>query len=224
MTPGATPVPLGYRSDQLEGWPDLVAPTRAEITSAVLALHRAGVAALAVDPVEVAPARDLLGTSPIAVVALVSAPLGAMTSGSRIVQAELALADGADELAVAMDPSLVRSGKLGRAVAELSPLRRLAEGRTMRVICHLALLGPDLGAEAAAGAVDGGADLIMTNSHFDGEVTVEQIVAVRRRVGQRIPLVASGGVAATSQAAPLLLAGASRVAVGWSGFPLEPHS
>ena len=74
----------------MEGWPDLVAPTRAEITSAVLALHRAGVAALAVDPAEVAPARDLLGTSPIAVVALVSAPLGAMTSGSRIAPAAAA--------------------------------------------------------------------------------------------------------------------------------------
>ncbi len=222
MTSGATPVPLRYGSDQVEGWPDLVAPTRGELGAAFRALRRAGVAAVAVDPAEVALARQLLDGFPAPVVALISAPLGAMTSGSRVAQAELALADGADELAVAMDPSLVRSGKLGRAVAELSPLRRLAAGRTLRVICHLALLGPDLGAEAAAGGVDGGADLVMTNSHFDGEVTVEQVVAVRRRVGQRIPLVASGGVAATSQAAQLLLAGATRVAVGWSGFCGEP--
>ena len=210
------PAPAG--GVQLEGWPDLAAPTRAEFASAISALERVGVAALAVDPAEVALARDLLRASPMALVALVAAPLGAMTSASRMFQAERALADGADELAVAMDPSLVRSGQLGRALEGLGPLRRLAAGRTLRVICHLALLGRDLGAEAAAGALDAGADVLMTNSHFDGEVSVEQVAAVRRRVGPGVAVVASGGVTAPTRAAPLLRAGATRVAVGWSGF------
>ncbi len=206
------------RSDQLEGWPDLVAATRAELGTAIRGISRAGMAALAVDPVEVALARDLLGASPMAVVALVSAPLGAMTSASRMAQAERALADGADELAVAMDPSLVRSGQLGRALGGVAPLRRLAVGRTLRVICHLALLGSDLGAEAAAGALDAGADVLMTNSHFDGEVSVEQVAALRLRVGRDAVVVASGGVTAPALAAQLLRAGATRVAVGWSAF------
>lgn len=204
----------------MEGWPDLVAPTHQEFEEAVGALQRARVAALAVDPAEVALARQVLGESPVAVVALISAPLGAMTGAARLAQAELALADGAEELAVAMDPSLVRSGRLGQAVEELVPLRRLAEGRVLRVICHLALLGVDLGGEAAVGALDAGADFLMTNSHFDGEVTVEQVKAVRRRAGPGVGVVASGGVHApsTSVVGPLLLAGATRVAVDWSGL------
>ncbi len=211
------------RGDQLEGWPDLVAPTRTELAPAIRGLARAGVAALAVDPSEVTTAHELLGLSPIAVVALVAAPLGALTKGSRMAQAERALADGADELAVAVDPSLVRSGQLGRAVEGLAPLRRLASGRTMRVICHLALLGPELGPEVAAGAVDAGADVLMTNSHFDGVVTPEQVAGVRRRLGPVVALVASGGVATPALALPLLLAGATRVAVGWSAFTPRLH-
>jgi deoxyribose-phosphate aldolase len=213
------PVPASpARSDQLEGWPDLVAPTRAELGQAIRAMEGAGLAALAVDPAEVTLARDLLGPSPIAVVALVAAPLGAMTSASRMAQAERALADGADELAVAIDPSLVRSGRLHRALEEFAPLRQLAGGRILRVICHLALLGSDLGADAAAGALDAGADVLMTNSPFDGEVSVEQVAAVRLRVGREAVVVASGGVTAPALAGPLLRAGATRVAVGWSAF------
>jgi deoxyribose-phosphate aldolase len=206
------------RSDELEGWPDLVAPTRSELSTAITALEGAGLAALAVDPAEVALARGLLGASPVTVVALIAAPLGAMTIASRTAQAERALADGADELAVALDPSLVRSGRLDRALEELAPVRQLAGGRILRVICHLALLGSDLGAEAAAGALDAGADVLMTNSPFDGEVSVEQVAAVRLRVGREAVVVASGGVTAPALAVPLLRAGATRVAVGWSAF------
>jgi deoxyribose-phosphate aldolase len=206
------------RSDELEGWPDLVAPTRSELSTAITALEGAGLAALAVDPAEVALARGLLGASPVTVVALIAAPLGAMTIASRTAQAERALADGADELAVALDPSLVRSGRLDRALEELAPLRQLAGGRILRVICHLALLGSDLGAEVAAGALQAGADVLMTNSHFDGDVSEEQVAAVRLRVGREAVVVASGGVTAPALAAPLLRAGATRVAVGWSAF------
>ncbi len=218
------PAPVApARGDQLEGWPDLVAPTGTELSSAIRGLEGAGLAALAVDPAEVPLARDLVGPSAIAVVALVAAPLGAMTVGARLAQAERALADGADELAVAMDPSLVRSGQLGRAVEGLIPLRRLAAGRNLRVICHLALLGPGLGPESAAGAIDAGADVLMTNPHFDGVVTPEQVAAVRRRVGPAVVLVASGGVTTPALAGPLLLAGANRVAVGWSAFAPRVH-
>jgi deoxyribose-phosphate aldolase len=195
-----------------------VAPTRAELSSWVRAVRRAGVAAVAVDPAMVPLARELLEAAPIAVVALVAAPLGAMTSGARIAQAERALADGADELAVALDASRVRSGQLGRAVDDLLPLRRLAGGRGLRVICHLALLGGVLGAQAAAASRDAGADALMANSHFDGEVTPEQLEAARRALGPDVVLVASGGVSSLAQVRPLLHAGASRVAVGWSAF------
>lgn len=198
---------------RLEGWPELVAPTPAELSAWLERLASTGVAAAVVDPAGVPVAREHLGRARIPVVALISAPLGAMTTRARLAQAERALAEGADELAVAMDLSAVRSGELGRAAADLGALRRLAGATPMRVIYHAARLGPDLGPKAASAALGAGADALMTNSHFDGAVTAEQVEAARRLLGPGVTLVASGGVQAAAHAAQLLAAGASRVAM-----------
>ncbi len=147
---------------------------------------------------------------PIATV--ISYPLGAMTTEAKLVQMARAMADGADELDIAIDISAFHSGDFTKVADELATMRALAGGRTVKAIYYAAILPEDAALRAVALIRDAGITFLKTNPGFGNVTTPAQIRAVRQRFGKTMRIMASGGVRTHEDALAMVEAGADRIA------------
>ncbi len=188
------------------------AATEAELWEWFSRLEPWRLAAVAVEPAMVGLASKWFHPRGQPVCGLIAYPLGAMTTGAKVVQAEQALSDGADELDIAMDLSAFRSGDYGKVVDDLRTVRWLAGDRTVKCIYYSSLLSESEGLEAAALAVEAGITFLKTNPGYGNVTAPEQVAAVRRRFGQEVRVMASGGIRNRAEALSMIASGADRVA------------
>jgi len=174
-------------------------------------------AAVAVEPSYVSLAHDWFGPLGQVVCALISYPLGAMPTGAKMVQAERALTDGADEIDIAMDLSAFRSGDYRKVVDDLRAVRWLAGERTVKCIYYSALLSEEESLRAASLALEAGISYLKTNPGYGNVTKPEDIAAIKREFGDRLRVMASGGVRSYADAMKMIGAGADRVATSALG-------
>jgi deoxyribose-phosphate aldolase len=146
------------------------------------------------------------------VVTVISYPLGAMTTEAKLIQAAQALADGADELDVAMDLSAFRSGDYAKVTDQLRALRYTAGGRVIKVIYYSAVLSGDEALRAAQLILDAGITFLKTNPGYGHVTTPEHVRTIKARFGSDLRVMASGGVRTHQDALAMIDAGADRIA------------
>jgi deoxyribose-phosphate aldolase len=174
-------------------------------------------AAVAVEPSYVRLAHDWFHPRGQVVCGLISYPLGAMTTGAKMVQAEQVLSDGADEIDVAMDLSAFRSGDQRKVVDDLRAVRWLAGERPVKCIYYSALLTEEESLKAASLALEAGISFLKTNPGYGNVTKPEDVAAIRREFGDRMRIMASGGVRSYAEAMAMIEAGAERVATSALG-------
>lgn len=155
----------------------------------------------------------------VRVVAVAGFPLGAATLPVKALEARLAVLDGADEVDVMMSLGWARAGRWDEVENELGVVVEAARGRLVKVILETAALSPEeieRGCQVAMGA---GAGAVKTSSGFHpaGGATVEAVRLMRRVVGERLSVKASGGIRTVDQALRLLAAGADRIGTSAAG-------
>jgi deoxyribose-phosphate aldolase len=138
-----------------------------------------------------------------------------MTTQVKLIQAGRALADGADELDVAMDVSAFRSGDYAKVTDELKALRDVAGDRPIKVICYSAVLAGDDALRAAQLILDAGVRFLVTDPLFGYVTAPEQVRAIKARFGTSLRLVASGEVRTHRGALAMIDAGADRIGTNW---------
>lgn len=162
--------------------------------------------------------------SGIRTAAVVGFPLGASGLAAKVMETRLAVAAGADEIDMVMSLGRAKEGRWDLVRFEIEAVVEAAAGRPVKVILETAVLTPleiELGClaslEAAAAFVK-----TSTGFHSAGGATVEAVTLMRRVVGERAGVKASGGVRTVEDALKMLLAGADRLgssgAAGWGGF------
>jgi deoxyribose-phosphate aldolase len=171
-----------------------------------------GFAAVCVHPVFVARCRDRLDGSAARVVTVIGFPLGANLARCKAYEAELAVADGADELDMVMRLGAARSGDWSAVEDDVRGVVQAAQGRAVKLIIETGLL-TDLEKERACeAAVRSGAAYVKTcTGHGPGAATVHDVNLLARVAAGRIRIKASGGVRSAAQASALLAAGAQRL-------------
>jgi deoxyribose-phosphate aldolase len=140
-----------------------------------------------------------------------------MTTGAKMVQAEQVLSDGADEIDVAMDLSAFRSGDQRKVVDDLRAVRWLAGERPVKCIYYSALLTEEESLKAASLALEAGISFLKTNPGYGNVTKPEDVAAIRREFGDRMRIMASGGVRSYAEAMAMIEAGAERVATSALG-------
>lgn len=169
-------------------------------------------ASVCIQPCYVPLAVECLKGSRAKVCTVIGFPLGVNCTEIKAAEAAKAVADGADEVDMVLNRSLVADGRWAEVQKDIEAVVAAAKGRLVKVILEATELQPDVLAEAAKTAVAAGANFVKTSTGFvGGGARVEDIRIMKEAVGDRAQIKASGGIHSYDEAMALIAAGATRI-------------
>lgn len=187
------------------GTPEAVARLCAEAT-------RYELGAVCVLPVHVATCASALRGTRVRVVTVVGFPLGANRTETKVLEAQLALGDGAHELDMVMCLARAKAGDFDAVREDIAAVVAAAGGAPVKVILEIGVLDEREMRLACDAAVAAGAAYVKTcTGHGPGRATVEDVRRMADAVRGRARVKASGGIRTLADARALLAAGASRI-------------
>lgn len=142
---------------------------------------------------------------------VVGFPLGAVNLTALSVEASEAARSGADEVDMVLPLGLFKEGQYKGAAAHVTAVAG-ASGLPVKVILETCYLIPTEIEMACNLAEEAGASFVKTSTGFGpAGATVEAVSLMRRTVGNRLGVKASGGIRTLEDARAMLDAGASRL-------------
>lgn len=169
-------------------------------------------ASVCIQPCYVPLAAECLKGSRAKVCTVIGFPLGVNCTEIKAAEAAKAVTDGADEVDMVLNRSLVADGRWAEVQKDIEAVVAAAKGRLVKVILEATELQPDELAEAARTAVTAGADFVKTSTGFvGGGARVEDIRIMKEAVGDRAQIKASGGIHSYDEAMAMIAAGATRI-------------
>ena len=172
-----------------------------------------GFASVCVNPYYVARCvKNLKGTD-VKVCTVVGFPLGATTLETKVFEALQAVASGAQEIDMVMNVCAMKSGHTKAIEQEIQALSAAVEGKAiLKVIIETCLLTDEEKNQACRIARRSGADFVKTSTGFStGGATVEDVALMRKAVGTKLGVKASGGIRDYATAKAMIEAGATRI-------------
>jgi deoxyribose-phosphate aldolase len=202
--------PLASRIDHT-----LLAPaaTSEQISAAARLARDCGCASLCINPAWVTQVAAILRGSATRVCTVIGFPLGADAPGIKAAEARRAVADGAEELDMVIALGALVSGDRDDQVQEdIASVVAAAEGRPVKVIIESHLLTDAQIERACRLSLAAGAAFVKTCTGFSGGGATEHAVRLMRRcVGDRARVKASGGIRDRATAETMVAAGADRL-------------
>lgn len=160
-------------------------------------------------------AKKLRGTG-VLVCSVIGFPLGEMETRSKAFEARTAISNGAHELDMVINIGALKSRNLKLVEEDIRAIKRACRSTTiLKVIIETSLLTEEEKVIACELSKKAGADFVKTSTGFNGGgATVEDIKLMRKIVGPKIGVKASGGVRNFEQAVDMINAGANRIGTG----------
>ena len=152
--------------------------------------------------------------SPVKVCSVIGFPLGANLTEVKVAEAEAALGAGAQEIDMVQNIGALRSGDDKKVQADIEAVVQAAHrgGAIVKVILETALLDDDQKAKACLLAKAAGADFVKTSTGFGPSgATADDVALMRRVVGPKMGVKASGGIRTLADAQKMIDAGANRI-------------
>lgn len=173
-----------------------------------------GTYSICVSPSMVAGVSDL---GDVKLAAVCGFPSGKHLPAIKAAEAAQAVADGADEIDMVVDIGMLKSGRQQEVEADIRAVRDAIPSAVLKVIIESAALTDDEIIAACQAAESAGADFVKTSTGFHpaGGASVEAVALMRKTVGDRLGVKASGGIRDWATAAAMIEAGATRL--GLSG-------
>ncbi len=170
-----------------------------------------GVASVCIPPCYVAPAKEFLqGRLPICTV--IGFPNGNMTTACKVLEAEDAVKNGADEIDMVINLGMVKAGDYEAVLQEIRAVRAACEGKLLKVIVETCLLSEEEKIRMCGVVSDSGADFIKTSTGFStGGATPQDIRLFADHIAAHLKIKAAGGIRSLSDAEAFLNLGASRL-------------
>ncbi len=161
----------------------------------------------------VALVSRLLSGSSVLTCGVVGFPLGAMTTRAKVDETYDAIKSGANEVDMVINIGALKSGNWNIVKSDIEGVVNAARNRALvKVILETSLLNDEEKIKACTIAKMAGADFVKTSTGFNkGGATVEDIILMRKVVGPKMGVKASGGVRDTETARKMIAAGATRI-------------
>ncbi|NNF56641.1 MAG: deoxyribose-phosphate aldolase [Rhodothermaceae bacterium] len=169
-------------------------------------------ASVCVSPVWVPLAAEALSGATSLVCTVIGFPHGANRTPVKAFETEIAVRDGASEIDMVVGIGRVKSRRYDEVEADIRAVVEAAQGRTVKVILETALLTDEEKVIACVLSQNAGADFVKTSTGFASHgAKPEDVALMRRVVGDRMGVKASGGIRSAEDAFEMVEHGATRL-------------
>ncbi len=159
-------------------------------------------------------AADQLKGSDVKVCSVVGFPLGAMRTKAKAYEAQIAIAEGAEEIDMVIHVGHLKSGELDKVEADIQALRDATKGKTLKVIFETALITKEEIVTLCEICTRVGVDFVKTSTGFSTRgATLEDVALMKASIGEDVQVKASGGIRDYETAIAMIEAGATRLGV-----------
>ena len=156
-------------------------------------------------------AEELNGTD-VKVCTVVGFPLGATSTESKVFETKQAVKDGATEIDMVINISRLKDGDDEYVLEEIRKIRKACKGNVLKVIIETCLLTDEEKIRVCKLAKKAKATFVKTSTGFStGGATVHDVKLMRKAVGKKKGVKASGGIRTAEDFLAMIKAGATRV-------------
>lgn len=170
-------------------------------------------ASVCVNPLWVSFAAQELKGSDVKVCTVIGFPLGATTTAVKVFEAKEAIANGAHEIDMVLPIGLLKGGDDAAVEADIRAVVNAVHDKALvKVIIETCLLSDEEKVRACRLAMQAGADFVKTSTGFSKAGAKEEDVALMRKtVGDKLGVKASGGIHDRMDLERMIAAGATRI-------------
>ena len=148
----------------------------------------------------------------IRIASVVGFPLGAMSTAAKVFEAQKAIEDGASEIDMVINISRLKEKDYDYVENEIRAIKKAIGDNILKVIIETCLLTDEEKIKACELAVSAGADFVKTSTGFStGGARVSDVKIMKKTVGDKAKVKASGGIHTRKEAMDLIEAGADRI-------------
>ena len=139
-------------------------------------------------------------------------PLGYSCTAAKVVEAQEAIKDGAEEIDTVVNVSDVKNHRYDEVKKELEEIRKACGDKLLKVIIETCYLTEDEKKELCKIVTDVKADYIKTSTGFGSAgATLEDIELFKKNIGPGVKIKAAGGIRTIEDAVAYAEAGCSRI-------------
>ena len=150
--------------------------------------------------------------SDVKVAAVVGFPLGAMAADVKVFEAKKAIEDGASEIDMVINIGALKDKDYDLVENEIRKIKEAIGSNVLKVIIETCYLADDEKVKACELSVNAKADFVKTSTGFGtGGATFEDVELMKKTVGDKAEVKASGGVKDLETAKKYIELGATRL-------------
>ncbi len=171
-------------------------------------------ASVCVNPSYVKLCYDLLKNSTVKVCTVIGFPLGAVTTEVKRIEADQALANGAQEIDMVMNIGMLKQGEYDYVFNDVNQVALSTKKKRVicKVIIETCLLTDEEKIKACLISKKAKADFVKTSTGFSsGGATAGDVALMKYVVGSTVGVKASGGVRSLEDAMTMIESGADRI-------------
>lgn len=156
---------------------------------------------------------DLLKGSNVKTCAVVGFPLGAMSTEAKVMETQIAVQDGAQEIDMVLPIGLLKAKEDDKVKKDIEAVVQAAGSKAVvKVIIETCLLTDEEKEKACKLSMEAGAAFVKTSTGFStGGATIEDVKLMKSVVGDVLKVKASGGIRTKEDAIHFIEAGADRI-------------
>ena len=174
-----------------------------------------GFASVCVNTCQVPLVAEELKGSDVTTCCVVGFALGAMITSAKAFEASEAVKAGAGEVDMVINIGAIKDQNYDLVREDIKAVVEASRPAIVKVIIETCLLTDEEKVKACELSVEAGAAFVKTSTGFStGGATVEDVALMRKAVGDRAQVKASGGIRTPQDVDALLKAGADRIGAG----------
>lgn len=148
----------------------------------------------------------------VTIAAVVGFPLGAMATRAKAYETKCAIEDGAKEIDMVIEIGRLKEGDYEYVLHDIKAVKEACGDHILKVIIETCLLTEEEIVKACELSVEAGADFVKTSTGFStGGAKASDVALMRKTVGDKLGVKASGGIHSKEEALEMIEAGASRI-------------
>lgn len=148
----------------------------------------------------------------VRITSVVGFPLGAMASAAKAYEAKCAVEDGASEIDMVIAVGRLKDKDYDYVLRDIKAVKDAIGEKILKVIIETCLLTDDEIVKACELSEKAGADFVKTSTGFStGGAKASHVRLMKKTVGDRLRVKASGGIHNKKEALEMIEAGADRI-------------